>query len=390
MKIPRLKIRTVLVSIALISFFGGGYSQAIAQETVDIESNVTTEFVMHNDLTQDQQSKIVKSVPQEVIQCDKENFILVYEETSPIIHVDSSTDMSSKVLENDRQSIIQTKKSTDVLYSEDGSVNTTRETELPKTGEYKGHAMFFCGIILLFIIFTVILILRKLKLISIIFIIFALGQGSLLGDAESNHILPEIKNHTLKKGDIYSPDIDVPGFEYIGYIHSKKCDNPKEKEQENIGTPDKETPDVKPIEPTEPDKNKEVERPDGNEKEEKEITEMGLAKVIYQGLKIGDEIQTGLLDPEKDYDYPYGIITSIEYKGRAIKPGDILDSLSGNIGDPIVFDDYSLDNFKVMVQLPQGEIIEYTWTNLDSYIYESQFKKDMQMFDIYLGASSWA
>ena len=160
---------------------------------------VKTSYVLFDNLSQEQKDSIIKEKPNQLIVHDTEQFQLIYK----------------KVTDKTTIPEIPTSK------TPESKAAVASEKKLPDTGESKKMIYVVFGMVLL--LAAIVLLIWKKKYIKTLLILgilsFGIGATNVVSAAES--LLPKgYENLLIKNYSTYAPDVEVNGYEYVGYIHT--------------------------------------------------------------------------------------------------------------------------------------------------------------------------
>lgn len=246
-KYHRLSIFVLL----LVSMFCLSTKISFAEEET---ATVTTDFVLIDKLSTEEQGTIIKGNPITEIAHDEETFRLVYkaisedstDQTEGISDTgesisNSSSEQISPQSSSTENSMIQSnstegRQEKAIIPTESSSFQSgdTNIKQFPKTGENgTSKGVIGIGIVLLVVSGSLLVWKRKdaKKILMLAVIIGGTGFSAVAQAASFE--LPAAKTETMVKGSTFKPETSVNGYEYIGYIHRSedKVDPPKPEEK---------------------------------------------------------------------------------------------------------------------------------------------------------------
>lgn len=206
-------LQKLVLLLTLIIGLTNLFALNVAAATVT-KSIVNTNYTLFDDLSAEEQATIIEGVPKTTLTHDKEDFLLVYRKNADTIVSNSHTPITESKLANPSK-------------KEFTKANEQQRANLPKTGEMQLPFIVLIGGVLFITAFGLLIWNRKKGTTLLLAIIFAgsLGTTAVVNAAEQS--LPESTTQTLDKGSSFSPNTDLAGYEYVGYIH-QYSDNPSQ------------------------------------------------------------------------------------------------------------------------------------------------------------------
>ena len=214
MKKSFIRSAGLLVAI-LFGFVSVFYTRVDAAPS---NSTVTTHYVLVSDLSAEEQQGLVKEAPNLSILHDKEEIKLVYNDIpnnpDPKPTPPSTPTTPTKLATN--------------------TVNKTVNTgsNLPKAGESKNYVTVgLLGGFLILLAVSLLIWKRKQFKTMLALLILAGGTGLAVVAEASDKVLPKSTTQLLPIGETtYTVETDLPGFEYVGYVHTYSADGPVQEE----------------------------------------------------------------------------------------------------------------------------------------------------------------
>ncbi|HCT9192602.1 TPA: MucBP domain-containing protein [Enterococcus faecalis] len=196
--------------------FGTSFTNAHASAN---DSLVTTEYTLYDNLTSIEQENLIEKAPTSTVTHDKENFKLVFKKADSVTN-------SILPINNTKLELPQ-------------KISKTSSATLPKTGAMKNNILISLLGFSVLILALFLLIWKRKYLKTFLSLLLVLGGSNLFityDEAHANEgMLPTIDSTILTKGSNYTPNVDLAGYKYIGYLHTYSNDNePFEKEGQVI------------------------------------------------------------------------------------------------------------------------------------------------------------
>lgn len=216
-----LKSAALLVSI-LIGFVSVSFSGV---EAAPANSTVSTHYVLVSDLSGEEQQNLVKEKPSVAILHDKEEIKLVYNNAST--NPNPTTPSKPKPTTPTNQGAQVTKLATQTT-----NQNVRTRSNLPKAGDSRESIMVgILGTLLIVLAVSLLIWKRKQFKTMLALLILAGGVGFSFVAEASNKGLPKSTTQLLPIGEAtYTVETDLPGFDYVGYIHTYSDDAPVQEE----------------------------------------------------------------------------------------------------------------------------------------------------------------
>ncbi|NSU16079.1 MucBP domain-containing protein [Enterococcus faecalis] len=187
-------------------FFGISFTNVHASGN---NSLVTTEYTLYDNLTSIEQENLIEKVPTSSVTHDKENFKLVFKKA------DSATN-----------SILPTNNTKLELPQK---ISKTSSNTLPKTGAMKNNILISLLGFSVLVLVLFLLIWKRKHLKTFLSLLIVLGGSNFFTNYDEAHadegILPTVDSTILTKGSNYTPNVDLAGYKYIGYLHTYSNDN---------------------------------------------------------------------------------------------------------------------------------------------------------------------
>ncbi|MGM0303915.1 hypothetical protein IGI66_003580 [Enterococcus sp. AZ048] len=211
-----------LLGLFLVTIICGITSPINTLANDNSRSHVIYDYVSMDSLTNNQKGRIIKGNPSEIHLYDIENYLFIYQREEPI---------SAKYSNGDIEKNKQVLGSKDYYYEKNPKYKTSdnpsdfKNRGLPETGDIGNDiVMMILGVLLVAgILSGIILKTKRYKNILLIFIFF--GSSSFFVPSISHAVeiifLSKQESVTYLKGkkEMKSPEV-IPGYNYIGYIHT--------------------------------------------------------------------------------------------------------------------------------------------------------------------------
>ena len=243
----------VLFTMLLVGMLCFGAKVSFAEEET---SEITTDYVLFDELSSEEQETIIKGNPDIAITHDEETFRLVYkviseestDQTESTSDTEESTSNSSSEQissesSSEQSSMIQSTltegSQENVLIPTESSSSQSGSTKIkqyPKTGEHgTSKSAIGFGVVLL-VASGCLLVWKRKDAKKILVLAVIIGGTGFSAVAQAAPLeLPAAKTETMVKGSTFKPETSVNGYEYIGYIHSSKDEEEPTKPEEKEG-----------------------------------------------------------------------------------------------------------------------------------------------------------
>jgi len=205
-------MRNNFFKVVFLTFIFTTLSFGISFTNVHASGNnslVTTEYTLYDNLTSIEQENLIEKVPTSSVTHDKENFKLVFKKA------DSATN-----------SILPTNNTKLELPQK---ISKTSSNTLPKTGAMKNNILISLLGFSVLVLVLFLLIWKRKHLKTFLSLLIVLGGSNFFTNYDEAHadegILPTVDSTILTKGSNYTPNVDLAGYKYIGYLHTYSNDN---------------------------------------------------------------------------------------------------------------------------------------------------------------------
>ncbi|NSN24330.1 MucBP domain-containing protein, partial [Enterococcus faecalis] len=205
-------MRNNFFKVVFLTFIFTTLSFGISFTNVHASGNnslVTTEYTLYDNLTSIEQENLIEKVPTSSVTHDKENFKLVFKKA------DSATN-----------SILPTNNTKLELPQK---ISKTSSNTLPKTGAMKNNILISLLGFSVLVLVLFLLIWKRKHLKTFLSLLIVLGGSNFFTNYDEAHadegILPTVDSTILAKGSNYTPNVDLAGYKYIGYLHTYSNDN---------------------------------------------------------------------------------------------------------------------------------------------------------------------
>ncbi|MBM9832206.1 MucBP domain-containing protein, partial [Enterococcus faecalis] len=173
------------------------------------DSLVTTEYTLYDNLTSIEQENLIEKAPTSTVTHDKENFKLVFKKADSV---------TNSILPTNNTKLELPQK-----------ISKTSSTTLPKTGAMKNNILILLLGFSVLVLVLFLLIWKRKYLKTFLSLLIVIGGSNFFTTYDEAHanesILPTVDSTILTKGSNYTPNVDLAGYEYIGYLHTYSNDN---------------------------------------------------------------------------------------------------------------------------------------------------------------------
>ncbi|EPI40611.1 LPXTG cell wall anchor domain-containing protein, partial [Enterococcus faecalis] len=189
---------SVIVILSIISSFS---FLGITAHAEGSSSKVVTQYIMYDDLNPTEKDTLIQEQPSINVSHDQENIKLVYKQV-----IDKSMSHGSNNKVNLSLNLLAT---------------STTKGSLPKTGENNPTMYWIIGVLLT--VCTLSLFIWRRKNIKTLFVFWILAMGfsySQIANAAETSLPKESVQNLAKNETVYSPNVTVYNYEYVGYIYT--------------------------------------------------------------------------------------------------------------------------------------------------------------------------